>query len=219
MTQALALTSSQINRVLKTCLIMPSPEMKRCVIVLSHSALRVTEIALVDTKTIMYASGEIKSELHLPSKVCKNLKSRTVWLSPKSKSIIQEWVNVRLKRGWGTALNSSEYQGLNPKSKFIMSSKGSSFSLQPKRRKIESGEKIYWAADSLEQAIRFIYQRCGLKTSSHCGRRSLATNSVLNGVPLETVQRILGHSSPETSLVYVQICESRIKDMLSCEWI
>lgn len=164
MSQALALTSSQINRVLKTCLIMPSPEMKRCIIVLSHSALRVTEISLLETKTIMFASGEIKSELHLPSKICKNLKSRTVWLSPKSKIIIQEWVNVRIKRGWGTSLNNSEYQGLNPKSKFIVNSRGSSFSLQPKPRKLDTGEvKIYWVSISKIQKLRHI-SKCLMDT-------------------------------------------------------
>jgi site-specific recombinase XerD len=44
-------------------------------------------------------------------------------------------------------------------------------------------------------------------------------NAVLNGVPIETVARILGHASPETTIDYVVIQPARIKQMCSIEWI
>lgn len=221
MAQALALTSKEINRVLKIILLMKNPESKRASIVLGHVSLRVTEIALIQTKTLLMPNGDIRSEVFLPAKICKNCRPRTVWLSEKAKAVLQEWIDFRLSKKWGVLLpNDTRYQGLNPESKFIYNNRGRSFSLQPKPRKLESGLiKEYWAADSLEQSIRNIYRKCGLKTSSHCGRRSLATNSVLSGVPLETVSRMLGHSSCEVTLIYIQIDKGRLKEMLATDWI
>lgn len=47
MSRADALTPAQINRVLKTCQLMQHSEGKRCAVVLSHAAMRVTEIAQI----------------------------------------------------------------------------------------------------------------------------------------------------------------------------
>ena len=122
MSQADSLTPKQINRVLKTIDLMQSCEMKKAVIVLSHSCLRITEIALLETKSIIYPSGKIRSEIFLPAKICKNLKPRSAWINnAKTKKILQVWINYRIKKRWGTVINATEYQGLNPNSKFIFS--------------------------------------------------------------------------------------------------
>lgn len=99
-----------------------------------------------------------------------------------------------------------------PASRFLYTVRGAPYALQPKPRILESGEvREYWACDSLEQAMREIYRKCGLPlASSHSGRKSLCTNAVVNGVPIETVARILGHANPETTIDYVVImCECR----------
>ncbi|MGW7678373.1 tyrosine-type recombinase/integrase [Shewanella sp. S23-S33] len=54
--------------------------------------------------------------------------------------------------------------------------------------------------------------------SSHSGRKSLCTNAVVNGVPIETVERILGHASPETTIDYVVIQPKRIEQMCGIDW-
>lgn len=65
-----------------------------------------------------------------------------------------------------------------------------------------------------------IYKKCGLPTaSSHSGRKSLCTNAIVNGVPIETVARILGHTSTETTIDYLAIQAKRIEKMCSVEWI
>lgn len=221
MSSADALTPAQINRVLKTCLLMQHSEGKRCAVALSHAALRVTEIALLKSEHVLFANGKIKEEIHLPASICKLLKPRTVWLTNKtSREIIQQWIDHRLVKKWGIS-GRAEFQGLIPESRFLYTVRGAPYSLQPKPRKLDSGMvREYWACDSLEQAMREIYKKCGLPlASSHSGRKSLCTNAVVNGVPIETVARILGHASPETTIDYVVIQAMRIEKMCSLDWI
>lgn len=71
------LTPAQINRVLKTCLLMQHGDGKRCAVALSHAAMRVTEIALLRTEHVLLANGKIRDEIHLPASICKMLKPRT----------------------------------------------------------------------------------------------------------------------------------------------
>ncbi|NRB79143.1 MAG: site-specific integrase [Saccharospirillaceae bacterium] len=222
MSKADSLTSKQINRVLRTCQLMPNSQSKRCVLVLSHAAVRVSEVAQIQVKTILYPSGKIKDEIYLPSAICKNLKSRSAWLTnPKSKQIIQEWIDYRLSKKWGVMPGSTEFQGLNPNSKLIFSNRGCSYSLQNKKRIMQDGTiKIYRACDSLEQQLRSIYKQCGLSSaSSHSGRKSLVTNAIIAGVELEQMARILGHASTETTISYVVVDQKRIKEMYKLDWI
>lgn len=221
MSKADALTPAEINRVLNTCQIMQHSEGKRCALVLSHAAMRVTEIALLKTEHVLFANGKIRDEIHLPANICKFLKPRTVWLSNRtSRAIVQEWVNHRLTKKWGVS-GRPEYQGLIPESRFLYTLRGAPYSIQPKPRKLESGEiREYWACDSLEQAMREVYKKCGLHSaSSHSGRKSLCTNAVISGVDIEFVARILGHASPETTIDYVVIQPKRIEEMCGLDWV
>lgn len=221
MSKADALTPAEINRVLNTCQIMQHSEGKRCALVLSHAALRVTEIALLRTEHVLFANGKIRDEIHLPASICKMLKPRTVWLTNKtSREIIQQWIDHRLVKKWGLS-GCADFQGLIPESRFLYTVRGAPYSLQPKPRKLDSGEiREYWACDALEQAMRVIYKKCGLPlASSHSGRKSLCTNAVVKGVPIETVSRILGHASPETTIDYVVIQAKRIEEMCGLDWV
>ena len=49
--------------------------------------------------------------------------------------------------------------------------------------------------------------------SSHCGRHTFASTVTLaNGVPMETVSRLLGHSKISTTQIYSRVTESKISD-------
>jgi site-specific recombinase XerD len=100
----------------------------------------------------------------------------------------------------------------------ILTNRGGGFSLQPKRRELDSGEiKTYWVSDALEQALRNLYKKCGLKgCSSQSGRRSYVTNLItIQKVELEVVSRLLGHSDPEYTIPYVEIRKERLVEMYS----
>lgn len=209
------LTRPEIKRVLNTCLVLQSSQCRRAAIVLSHAGMRVTEIGLLQTKSVLTKSGVIRHEVALPAKICKHLKHRSVWLSnPVTREIVEEWIGYRLKMKWGTG-EPGEYAGLNPESRFLYSNRGRPYSIQPKRAKLKSGEvKEYKSCDALQAFITTTYKKCGLfNASSHAGRKSLATNASIKGVPIEDIAILLGHDSPQTTLEYIVIDEKRIREM------
>lgn len=213
MSQSRSLSPKQINRTLETCKLMQSSEAKRCALVLSHAACRVTEIALIRIDDVITPKGQIKTEVYLRSKICKNLKARSIWLSnPLAREIIQQWLDYRRSKAWGMIANSDQYQGFNPASQLIFNNRGRGYSINPKKRKLQNGEiKTYFACDALEAQIRSIYKRCGLHgASSHSGRRSLVSNAVLKGVSLQQLAVILGHSDESTTLLYCDVDSKRL---------
>lgn len=101
MSKAISLTKAQIKHILRVCKLMQHSEVKRCALVLSHAAMRVTEVAGLKTDSVLYPSGEIKKEFHLPASICMSLKSRTIWLTNKlTRETLQEWIDFRLKNHW-----------------------------------------------------------------------------------------------------------------------
>lgn len=213
MPKARSLSPYQINTVLKRCLLMQSPELKRAVLVLSLSTLRVSELAQITIADLLMPSGEIKTELPLRAALCKRRKPRTIWLSSQAKIILQEWLDYRKARKW--ALSSKpEYQGLNPSSKVIFCNRGRAYALKAKRRISQGGEPVtYWACDSLELLIRDVYKRCGIRgASSHSGRRSYATNMNVRGVSLSVICRALGHSDENVTLDYIDVTSNQLSN-------
>lgn len=168
MSKAKALTPNEINHVLTICNLLTHSEGKRCALVLSHAALRVSEIALLKTKTILFPSGEIREEIHLPAAICKHLKPRTIWLTnTTTRAVIQEWINFRINRKWGTLLDTGSYQRLNPDSKLLFSNRGRPYAMTQKPRLMDDGStRIYWASDALEHQMRNIYKKAGFHGSS-----------------------------------------------------
>lgn len=58
--QAKTLTPYQMKKVLSRCELMPSPECKKAVMVLSWSTIRVTEISQLTIDDLMFPNGKIK---------------------------------------------------------------------------------------------------------------------------------------------------------------
>lgn len=218
--RARALYPREIKHALKVAGVCRNPIRNQLVLLLSHCCgLRITEIARLRVRDVLFASGSLRQEVQLPAAVTKSSRARLVWLShPGLQGTLECWLEYRVSKRLGTRLNDPRYRGLNPDSALVLSNRGSAFTLQPKRRLLLSGEiREYWAADSLEQSIRFLYKKCGLEgCSSHSGRRSFATNLItIQGVDLDTVARLLGHSDPAHTLPYIEIRSERIRMMCS----
>ncbi|EGQ7958049.1 site-specific integrase [Vibrio parahaemolyticus] len=204
--KARSLSPKQTRKLLTRCQLMQNPELKRVVLALSFSTLRVSELAQITVDDVLTPTGTIRNEIYLRASLCKRRKPRSIWLSRLAKQMIQEWINYRKSRQWATTFEES-YQGLNPLSKLVLNNRGRSYSMKRKTRINQAGEHIdYAACDVLELMIRNVYQRCGLKgCSSHTGRRSYGTNMNAQGVELSAIQRALGHSEPSMTIEYIDI--------------
>ncbi|MFG0447423.1 MULTISPECIES: tyrosine-type recombinase/integrase [Vibrio] len=209
--KAKSLTNSQVKKLLSRCQLMQNAELKRLVLALSFSTLRVSELAQITVDHVIMPTGKIKDEIYLRASLCKRRKPRSIWLSKLAKQIIQEWIDYRKSRQWATTFDDS-YQQLNPLSKLVLNNRGRCYSMKRNTRVNQAGERVdYQACDVLELMIRNIYKRCGMKgCSSHTGRRSYASNMNALGIELTAIQRTLGHSEPSMSLEYIDISANQL---------
>ena len=214
MTKAAAMTKLEIRKTSGKIGLMNDPETKLAAFLLTHLGMRISEVALIDIKTLLYPSGKIKEEVFIPAKICKMLKPRTMWLTnTKAREAIQAAIDYRIKRKWGLSLNDDRYQGLMPDTKLLYCNRGRKYSLSDKKRTMVDGSiNFYKACDALQDLLTKIYKRCGLHNcSSHTGRKSLATNAAEAGVELEVIARLLGHDDPEMTLHYIDIRDKPIE--------
>ncbi|TQV71617.1 site-specific integrase [Aliikangiella marina] len=134
MSKAIALKPNQINKVLDKILLMQDWQTKRAVMAISHAALRVTEIALLEVRDVITPAGKLRDEVFLPARICKGTKSRTVWFSnQKTRTAIQEYIEYRIEKRWGLGLIKDAYQGLNPDSRLIFNNRGRPYGLVTKK--------------------------------------------------------------------------------------
>lgn len=69
------------------------------------------------------------------------------------------------------------------------------------------GEPRRWEVHEMERAFRIIGERCNLakRMTPHIMRHTFATLILNNGAPLHTVQNLLGHDKPSTTLLYTSV--------------
>ena len=58
---------------------------------------------------------------------------------------------------------------------------------------------------ALEDIVRKVGERAGIKTYPHKLRHTFATVGLRNGMPLEKLQALLGHTNPQTTLIYAKL--------------
>lgn len=63
----------------------------------------------------------------------------------------------------------------------------------------------------IEQMFRKISERLDFKVTPHVIRHTTATIALQNGMPIEQVQRILGHSSVSTTQVYAETSQNDVR--------
>lgn len=64
----------------------------------------------------------------------------------------------------------------------------------------------------IENIVRKIGKSVGIDAHPHRFRHSLATDLIKRGAPVQDVQRILGHESIATTMIYVKLCDNEVKN-------
>lgn len=139
------------------------PERDVMLLYLTHTTgIRVTELALLEVGDVFYPSGAIRPEVYLRAEITKGCQPRNIYLTHlKCLAAIEQWIDVRLRRRWGVS-SETEYRGLRPDSRLVMTHKGQAFELAFKHRELESGPEVYRACDALQQTISRLYRQAGI---------------------------------------------------------
>lgn len=181
--------------------------------------MRVTEIARLEVHHVLSRSGTRKEEIGLPGSITKGCRPRCIFLShAKAIEAFERYVEWRYRRGHGVSLDRREYRGLMPRTRLILTQKGSAFELSVKRRIHFEGESIeYLAADSLQSYVTALYRAAGLGPgySSHTGRRTFASRLMANSHSLETVQILLGHAHLDHVAPYLDASERERREAVA----
>nr|WP_277986373.1 tyrosine-type recombinase/integrase [Noviherbaspirillum cavernae] len=65
-----------------------------------------------------------------------------------------------------------------------------------------------------------LYKDAGIRGGpSHSGRRSFASNLLMRGVDIETVQQLLGHAELDHIMPYLKVSQEKLREMFAvCIW-
>jgi site-specific recombinase XerD len=80
--------------------------------------------------------------------------------------------------------------------------------------KLVFGKMNYW---SMCKKLKRVMKACGIEkpVSYHCGRHSFATIALTNGMPIESVSRVLGHTNITTTQIYAKITSQKLNNDLT----
>ena len=76
------------------------------------------------------------------------------------------------------------------------------------------GEVNYW---SVCKKLKPVMKECGIDKpiSAHCARHGFATMALTNGMPIESVSRVLGHTNIVTTQIYARITTHKLDNDLT----
>jgi site-specific recombinase XerD len=65
--------------------------------------------------------------------------------------------------------------------------------------------------EAIEKIVKRIGERIGIHSYPHRCRHRFGTFGIQSGMPLEMLQALMGHSKPETTLIYAKMDQTDIQ--------
>ncbi len=154
---------------------------------LFSSGLRVSELCNLNRDHINLERGEFMVR-------GKGQKDRPVFVSPEATQWLAQYLAVRNDRAVPLFIRYSGFK--------TGDDRGESFRLTPR---------------SVQRAVQHYAKLAGITkhVSPHTLRHSFATDLLMNGADLRSVQSMLGHSSIATTQVYTHVTDQHLKDVHS----
>ena len=154
---------------------------------LYSTGLRVSELASLDRDKVDLKRREFSVR-------GKGQKPRIVFLSKKAAESIKNYIKARED---------------NFKPLFINSGKGQ------KHEDVLDDEKRRLSTVSIENIVRKYALKAGIikKVTPHTLRHSYATQLLMNGADIRSVQEMLGHSSITTTQIYTHITDKKLREI------
>jgi Phage integrase family. len=185
-----------------------NPERNQLVVwLLFGAAFRITETAVIEIKDVLWKSGEIRNQVIIPGKYCKNGKAGHVFFYHKKLlAALDKYLNLRVEKRL-LVVDSTDYRGLRKDSKVILSDYGKPYSLKRKLRKKTDGTMAEsWACDTLQAAVTRWGRDAGIVGfTTHSGRRTFATRLSRRGANEDLLSALLRHTDTAQTYEYVDM--------------
>ena len=186
------------------------------------SGLRVGEVAQIEIRDVLTASGNLKRTFQLPGKITKTSKARTAYIFNKEhRKALNTWLKYRKENKGMLGDDPESWGGFNPDSPvFIVYRNGwRKFAMNAKKYKSGDGYKETLVCASLENLVRQLHKDSGFnQSSSHSGRRTLATWMERKGFDLRVIQNVLGHESADMTTEYIDPDLEKTREALNTFW-
>lgn len=176
--QAKVLNEIDAKRVLAVITQDRHAERNRAVFMLSLLAgFRACEIAALTIDSVTDGSGNVADRITLSKSQTKGSEARSVPVSKRLRKELEAYLGT-IRR-------------LDAERPLFVSQKGGGFT-----------------AHGITLLLKRMYEAAGVKGgSSHSGRRTFATRLADKGIGIRVIQRLMGHSSIQTTAAYVEAGE------------
>ncbi len=156
---------------------------------LFSTGLRVSELVALDIDDVNLESGEF-------TVIGKGRKPRTVYLSKSAIHWLKSYLNTRR----------------DPFNPLFLRYSGKLMENNDKE-----GESLRLSVRSVQRMVKKYTQRAGISVDAtpHTLRHSFATDLLLNGADIRSVQELLGHSSVSTTQIYTHVTNERLREVHS----
>jgi site-specific recombinase XerD len=177
---------------------------------LFSTGLRVSELAKLEREQVNVERGEF-------AVTGKGGRVRVVFLSPAARSALVAYLKIRTDDNPSVFIRF--WKGGKPvtNSQLPVASGKDPENTPTGNRQLETGNASPLTARSIERIVQHYAKAAGItkKVTPHTLRHSFATDLLMNGADLRSVQALLGHKNVTTTQIYTHVTNPHLKDIHS----